>query len=72
MKGVLKISALEWDVLKIKLSRKYNHLTADDLVYTAGEEGELITRLAKRLRRNEEYVTFTLAKELVHLESNRV
>lgn len=69
---MLKISSADWEVLKIKLSRKYNHLTEDDLVYTPGEEGALVTRLAKRLRRDKEYVTFTLAKELSNLESNRL
>ncbi|NGM66038.1 hypothetical protein [Sphingobacterium sp. SGR-19] len=70
--SVLKITASDWEVLKIKLSRKYNHLTPDDLVYTFGEEDALVTRLAKRLRRDKEYITFTLAKELSNLESNRL
>jgi hypothetical protein len=70
--SVLKITASDWEVLKIKLSRKYNHLTDDDLVYTPGEEDALVTRLAKRLRRDKEYITFTLAKELSNLESNRL
>jgi urease accessory protein UreE len=70
--SILKITASDWEVLKIKLSRKYNHLTDDDLVYTPGEEDVLVTRLAKRLRRDKEYITFTLAKELSNLESNRL
>lgn len=70
--SILKISTEDWEVLKVKLSRKYNHLTGEDLAYTAGEEGALVARLAKRLRRDKEYVTFTLAKELSDLESNRL
>jgi len=70
--SVLKIKRSDWEVLKIKLSRKYNHLTEDDLVYTPGEEEALVTSLAKRLRRDKEYITFTLAKELSNLDSNRV
>lgn len=70
--SILKITASDWEVLKIKLSRKYNHLTDDDLGYTPGEEDALVTRLAKRLRRDKEYITFTLAKELSNLESNRL
>lgn len=67
-----KISDAEWQVLKLKLQRKYNHLTEVDLAYKAGEEEQLIDRLAKRLGRNRDYVVFTLSKQLVDLESNRL
>lgn len=70
--SVLKITTEDWEILKIKLSRKYNSLTSEDLAYRAGEEDALVTRLAKRLRRDKEYITFTLAKELSNLESNRL
>lgn len=70
--SILKITAAQWEVLKIKLSRKYNHLSEDDLRYNAGEEDLLLAHLAKRLRRNKDYVLFTLAKELTDLDSNRV
>lgn len=70
--SVLKITAEAWEILKIKLSRKYNHLTTGDLAYTTGEEDALVARLAKRLRRDKEYIAFTLAKELSNLESNRL
>ena len=70
--STLKISTSEWEVLKVKLNRKYNRLTEEDLAYTAGEEDVLVKRLAKRLRRDEDYVLYTLAKELENLESNRL
>ncbi|GHE38226.1 hypothetical protein [Sphingobacterium griseoflavum] len=70
--ATLKISDPEWDVLKVKLSRKYNHLTQEDLVYQAGQEDILLDKLARRLRRTKDYVLFTLAKELSNLESNRL
>lgn len=70
--SILKISATDWETLKIKLSRKYNHLSEADLAYTEGEEEALIQRLAKRLRRNKDYVLFTLSKEIANLSSNRV
>lgn len=70
--NTLKISDSDWEVLKIKLSRKYNSLTEEDLQYTAGDEQNLLVRLAKRLHRNVAYVEFTLAKELVDLDSNRL
>jgi len=68
----LKISDSDWEILKTKLRRKYNHLTSEDLAYTEGREEELLTALAKRLRRDRDYVLFTLSKELADLESNRV
>ncbi|MFD1769381.1 hypothetical protein [Sphingobacterium suaedae] len=68
----LKISAADWDILKIKLQRKYNHLTPDDLMYNPGEEDALLTRLAKRLRRSQDYIIFTVSKELADLSSNRL
>ncbi len=67
-----KITAADWEVLKLKLQRKYNHLTDADLQYNAGEEDQLIERLAKRLGRNRDYVIFTLSKQLADLESNRL
>lgn len=68
--ATLKISNTDWQTLKIKLTRKYNSLTEEDLAYTEGQEDELISRLAKRLRRDRDYVIFTLGKQLADLESN--
>ena len=67
-----KIIKSDWDVLKIKLQRKYNHLTAEDLVFEEGNEQVLVDRLAKRLKRDREYIVFTLAKQLADLSSNRL
>lgn len=68
--STIKITNSDWEVLKVKLRRKYNHLSDTDLQYTEGEEEQLIERLAKRLHRNREYVLFTLSKELADLSSN--
>ena len=68
----IKITPEEWDVLRIKFRRKYNHLTDDDLVFHEGKEDELINRLAARVRRNHDYVLFTLKKGLADLGSNRL
>lgn len=62
----------QWSILKIKLLRKYNHLSETDLEYETGQEKALVERLAKRLKRNETYVLFTLQKGLSNLESNRL
>lgn len=66
----LTITAEQWDILKLKLLRKYNHLSAEDLAFQPGEEGQLVERLSQRLRRNREYVLFTLKKGLHDLDSN--
>jgi len=70
--STLKITKSDWDILKIKLTRKYNGLTQEDLNYVEGEEQALIERLAKRLHRKQEYVIFTLSKELVDLDNGRL
>ena len=68
----ITISNQNWDRLKIKLQRKYNHLSDDDLVFEAGQEEKLITHLQERLNRKREYVVFTLKKGLLNIENNRL
>jgi hypothetical protein len=68
----ISISNTEWDRLKLKLKRKYNHLSEEDLSYQQGQEEELISRLMLRLKRKREYVVFTLEKGLQFLETNRL
>lgn len=68
----LKITDSDWELLKIKLRRKYNHLTEEDLQYSEGQEQQLLVSLAKRLRRTTDYVLFTLSKQLSDLSDNRV
>lgn len=68
----ISIKPEEWDVLKLKLLRKYIHLSEADLAFQAGQEDELVARLAKRLNRKKDYVLFTLKKGLSDLDSNRL
>lgn len=68
----LKISSAEWQVLKLKLLRKYIHLSEEDLAFEPGQETQLVNRLAKRVNRNPDYILFTLKKGLSDLDSNRV
>jgi hypothetical protein len=68
----ISISAKEWERLKLKVQRKYNHLSDEDLVYESGQEEELITRLMERLKRNREYIVFTLKKGMEFLDTNRL
>ena len=67
-----KIQSQDWPVLKLKLQRKYNHLTDEDLKFNEGQEEELLQRLAKRLHLKVDYVLFTLSKEMADLSSNRL
>ena len=68
----ISISNKDWERLKLKVKRKYNHLTDADLAYEAGQEEALITRLMERIKRNREYVVFTLKKGLVNIDTNRL
>jgi len=68
----ITISDKDWKRVKIKLQRKYNHLTDEELQYTAGQEDSLITRIAELVNRDREYVVFTLKKALVNIDTNRL
>jgi len=68
----IKITIPEWEILKKKFTRKYNHLSDEDLAFEQGKEEELVNRLASRIKRTRDYVLFTLKKGLADLESNRV
>lgn len=68
----ISISNSDWERLKLKVKRKYNHLSEEDLAYQEGQEEQLITRLMSRIKRNREYVVFTLKKGMLHLETNRL
>ena len=68
----LTISNKEWERIKIKVQRKYNHLTDQELQYTEGQEDSLITRLMGLVKRDRNYVVFTLKKALVNIDNNRL
>ena len=68
----LNISTKDWDRLKLKVKRKYNHLTEEDLQYEQGQEEQLIQRLMGRIKRSREYVVFTLEKGLANIDTNRL
>jgi len=68
----IRITPEEWEIAKAKFRRKYNHLSDEDLMFEPGKESELISRLAKRVRRSTDYVLFTLKKGIANLENNRL
>ncbi len=66
----ISISNKDWERIKIKVRRKYNHLTDEQLSYTQGDEETLITRLMALINRDRTYVVFTLKKALVNIDTN--
>lgn len=68
----VSISNKDWQRVKIKLQRKYNHLSDEQLNYTEGQEETLITNLMQLVNRKREYVVFTLKKALVNIDNNRL
>ncbi|OKS89114.1 hypothetical protein [Mucilaginibacter polytrichastri] len=70
--SAISINNTDWKRVKIKLQRKYNHLTDEQLQYNAGEEDQLIDRIAGLVNRDRDYVIFTLKKALVNIDNNRL
>jgi hypothetical protein len=68
----ISISSKDWERVKIKLQRKYNRLTDDELQYTEGQEDSLIQRIMELVKRDRAYVVFTLKKALVNIDNNRL
>lgn len=68
----ISISNKDWTRVKIKLQRKYNNLTDEELQYTEGQEDSLIDRIMQLVNRDRKYVIFTLKKALVNIDNNRL
>lgn len=68
----ISISNKDWERVKIKVKRKYNHLTDEQLQYTEGDEDRLINNLMNLVHRDRKYVLFTLKKALVNIDNNRL
>jgi hypothetical protein len=68
----ISISNKDWERVKIKIQRKYNHLTDEQLAYTQGQEDSLISRLMELVKRDRNYIIFTLKKALVNIDNNRL
>jgi hypothetical protein len=67
----ISISNKDWQRVKIKLQRKYIHLTDEQLQYTEGQEDSLIAKVMELVNRDRKYVVFTLKKALVNIDNNR-
>ena len=68
----ISISNKDWARVKIKLQRKYNHLTDEELQYNEGQEDNLISRIMELVNRDRKYVVFTLRKALANIDNNRL
>jgi hypothetical protein len=68
----ITITNKDWERVKIKIQRKYNHLTDEQLQYTEGQEDSLISKLMDLVHRDRNYVLFTLKKALVNIDNNRL
>ena len=68
----IRNSNKEWARVKIKLQRKYNHLSDEELQYSEGQEDNLISRIMELVNRDRKYVVFTLKKALVNIDNNRL
>jgi hypothetical protein len=68
----ISISNKDWERVKIKIQRKYNNLTDEQLRYTEGQEEGLISKLMELVKRDRGYIIFTLKKALVNIDNNRL
>jgi hypothetical protein len=68
----ISITNKDWERVKIKIQRKYNHLTDAQFKYSEGQEESLITKLMDLVNRDRKYVVFTLQKALVNIDNNRL
>jgi hypothetical protein len=68
----ISITNKEWERVKIKIQRKYNHLTDEQLQYSQGDEDSLISKLMELVKRDRQYILFTLKKALVNIDNNRL
>ena len=61
-----------WERVKIKFLRKYRDLTQADLSFSPGKEDELVQQLMTLVKRDQQYIEFTIKKALADPEGNRL
>ncbi|PST85229.1 hypothetical protein C7T94_03755 [Pedobacter yulinensis] len=66
------LTAENWEKVKIKFLRKYRDLAGADIVFTPGKEEELVQQLMHLVKRDREYIEFTINKALADLKGNRL
>jgi hypothetical protein len=61
-----------WKKVKIKFLRKYRDLAQVDLAFEPGSEDKLVEQLMGLVKRDREYVEFTIKKALADPDGNRL
>lgn len=61
-----------WKKVKTKFLRKYRELASVDIVFTPGQEDQLVQTLAKLVNRDNAYIEFTIRKALADPNGNRL
>ncbi|MBC8987284.1 hypothetical protein H9X96_16040 [Pedobacter sp. N36a] len=61
-----------WTKVKIKFLRKYRDLAKENLSFVPGQEDQLVEQLMGLVKRNREYVEFTIKKALADPDGNRL
>lgn len=61
-----------WQKVKIKFLRKYRDLAQLDLSFTPGQEDQLVQQLMGLVKRDREYIEFTIEKALADQDGNRL
>ena len=58
--------------VKLKFLRKYRDLADKDLLFTPGQEDQLVEQLMELVKRDRRYVEFTIHKALADPDGNRL
>jgi hypothetical protein len=61
-----------WIKVKIKFLRKYRDLAQVEIPFVPGQEDSLVQQLMDLVKRDREYVEFTIKKALADPEGNRL
>jgi hypothetical protein len=61
-----------WKKVKIKFLRKYRDLAQVDLAFEPGSEDKLVEQLMGLVKRDREYIEFTIKKALADPDGNRL
>ncbi len=61
-----------WVKVKIKFLRKYRDLAQADILFTPGQEDALVNQLMGLVKRDRDYIEFTIKKALADPEGNRL
>lgn len=61
-----------WQKVKIKFLRKYRELAQIDIPFVPGQEDALVDQLMNLVKRDRNYIEFTIKKALADPEGNRL